>query len=148
MFHSKILYKRFHKQHHSFRGTIGAAAEYAHPVEVVVANQIPTVGLLLGIGAHPLVQAVWVMLLLGQTYEVHSGYDFTDSWACRVGLLNGGSTFHDHHHTANMGNFGAEHMDWLFGTMDHYCRGGGEIGYRKERGTKALPGEKEKKKSI
>lgn len=135
MFHSKALYKTFHKQHHAFRGSVGAAAEFAHPVEVVVANQIPTVGLLLGVGAHPLVQAVWLILRLLQTYEVHSGYDFTDSWACRLGLLNGGSSFHDHHHTANMGNFGAEHMDWLFGTMDHYCRAGAEEGYRKDRGT-------------
>lgn len=62
-------------------------------------------------------------------------YDFTDTVLCKVGLLNGGAAFHDHHHTANMGNFGAEHMDWLFGTMDHYCRIGGEDGYRRERGT-------------
>lgn len=135
LFHASFLYKTFHKQHHAFRGSVGAAAEFANPVEVVLANQIPTVGLLLGIGAHPLVQAVWLVLRLLQTYEVHSGYDFTDTWASRTGVLNGGCSFHDHHHTANMGNFGAEHFDWLFGTMDHYCRGGEEEGYRRERGT-------------
>uniref|UniRef100_A0A7S0J978 Fatty acid hydroxylase domain-containing protein n=1 Tax=Calcidiscus leptoporus TaxID=127549 RepID=A0A7S0J978_9EUKA len=134
-FHHKLLYKAFHKQHHAFRGSVGAAAEFAHPVEVVVANQLPTVGFLLGVGAHPLLQAAWLALRLTQTYEVHSGYDFTDTWLCRVGLLNGGCAFHDHHHTANMGNFGSEHMDWLFGTMDHYCRGRCAEGYRRERGT-------------
>ena len=135
LFHHKSLYKTFHKQHHAFRGSVGAAAEFAHPVEVVVANQIPTVGFLLGVGAHPLVQAAWLTLRLTQTYEVHSGYDFPDSWLCKVGMLSGGCSFHDHHHTANMGNFGAEHMDWLFGTMDHYCRAGSEEGYRRDRGT-------------
>lgn len=135
IFHTKALYKVFHKQHHAFRGSVGAAAEYANPVEVLIANQIPTVGLLLGIGAHPLVQIAWLIVRLLQTYEVHSGYDFTDTWACKVGIVNGGAAFHDHHHTANMGNFGAEHMDWLFGTMDHYVKGGEEEGYRRERGT-------------
>lgn len=35
-FHCKALYATFHKQHHEFAGTIGAAAEYANPVETVV----------------------------------------------------------------------------------------------------------------
>jgi hypothetical protein len=34
----------------------------------------------------------------------------------------------------NMGCFGAEHMDWLFGTMDHWVRDGGEHGYLEKRG--------------
>jgi len=44
LLHSKALYKRFHKKHHTFRGSVGAAAEYAHPVEVILSNQIPTIG--------------------------------------------------------------------------------------------------------
>ena len=32
-----------------------------------------------------------------------------------------------------MGNFGAEHTDWLFGTMDHYLRDGGSRGYLQKR---------------
>ena len=34
LFHHPFLY-RFHKQHHSYVGTVGFAAEYAHPVEQV-----------------------------------------------------------------------------------------------------------------
>ena len=57
--------------------------------------------------------------------QVHSGYDFTDTWLGRVGIFATDSAHHDHHHTANQGNFGAEHTDWLFGTMDHYLNVGG-----------------------
>ena len=46
------------------------AAEFAHPVEVILSNQVPTVGLVLGLGAHPLVQLAWIALRLAQTYEV------------------------------------------------------------------------------
>lgn len=37
----------------------------------------------------------------------------------------------------NMGCFGAEHMDWLFGTMDYWVRDGGEQGYLEKRGVHA-----------
>ena len=131
--HCRLLYARFHKQHHAFRGSVGAAAEFANPVEVVISNQIPTVGLMLGVGAHPLLQSVWLILRLTQTYEVHSGYAFDDTWIGRLGITANGMAFHDHHHTVNMGNFGAEHMDWLFGTMDYYVRDGEEKGYFEKR---------------
>ena len=55
LLHHRALYARFHKQHHEFKGTVGAAAEYAHPFEVVLSNQIPTLGFMLGVGAHPLI---------------------------------------------------------------------------------------------
>lgn len=133
LMHSRLLYARFHKQHHTFRGSIGAAAEFAGPTEQIVSNNFPTLGGLLLVGAHPLIQLVWVFMRLTQTYEVHSGYDFSHTWLKRVGLLTGGSTFHDHHHTVNCGSFGAVHMDWLFGTMDHYVRDGGHDGYLAKR---------------
>lgn len=78
-------------------------------------------------------QGVWIILRLTQTYEVHSGFDFSDTLLAKVGLLAGGANFHDHHHTVNMGNFGALHTDWLFGTMDHYLAAGGREGYIGQR---------------
>jgi methylsterol monooxygenase len=112
---------------------VGIAAEFANPVEIILSNQIPTIGLVLAMGAHPLVQAAWLVLRLSQTYEVHSGFAFDASLAGSVGLAACGASFHDHHHTVNMGNFGAEHMDWLFGTMDHWVRDGRERGYLEKR---------------
>ena len=85
-------------------------------------------------GTHPLFQGVWLLIRLFQTYEVHSGYSFHNTLLGKSGLLNGEASFHDHHHTMNLGNFGAEHMDWLFGTMDHYVRDGREQGYLAKHG--------------
>ena len=111
-------------------------------------------------------QAVWLVLRLLQTYEGHSGFDFSDTWAGKLGLMSCDSAHHDHHHTANvrlrfplnrstlavcpcwtahhltwrmiceraqMGNFGALHTDWLFGTMDHYIKDGMHDGYVAKR---------------
>lgn len=133
LLHHRALYARFHKQHHEFKGTVGAAAEYAHPFEVVLSNQIPTLGFVLGVGAHPLICFAWLVLRLSQTYEAHSGYEFGDTLAGRWGLTSNDYGFHDHHHTVNSGNYGAEHMDWLFGTMDSYASLGGRKGYLKSR---------------
>lgn len=165
--HVPVLYALFHKQHHAFRGSVGPAAEYAHPVEILLSNHLPTVGTLLALGAHPLVQLVWIVLRLTQvcllsttrrrskrppprpphqqtpitkptddthqTYEVHSGYQLNDTLAGRLGLTANDTAFHDHHHTVNRGNFGAEHMDWLLGTMDHFVSMGGGDGYVRQR---------------
>jgi hypothetical protein len=36
LFHSKYFYAKYHKQHHEYAGTIGFAAEYAHPLEQII----------------------------------------------------------------------------------------------------------------
>jgi methylsterol monooxygenase len=130
LFHTKQLYKMFHKQHHEFAGTIGFAAEYANPVETIVSNQIPTVGGMLFFGAHPMLLLLWIALRLQQTYEAHSGYCFDGTWLDKLGISHGESAaHHDHHHTVNAGNFGGMYTDWLFGTMDNFVSMGGKRGY-------------------
>ena len=42
LFHAKAIYAYFHKQHHEYTGSMGIAAEYAHPVEQIFANMLPT----------------------------------------------------------------------------------------------------------
>ena len=135
LLHTKILYQRVHKQHHEFRGSVGYAAEYAHFVEGIVANQLPTVaGIFVLSSCHPLLFFVWIALRLQETYECHSGYCFFLTTVRPLDMLLGKSyqcVFHDFHHTYNQGHYGAFWLDWLFGTMDQYQRIGGYDGYLK-----------------
>jgi methylsterol monooxygenase len=59
------------EQHHQYNGPMGFASEYAHPVEQVISNQIPTIGGALFFGFHPLVWFVWLAWRLFITYAVH-----------------------------------------------------------------------------
>ena len=51
---------------------------------------------------------MWIVLRLTQTYEAHSGYDFSHTWLGFLGVTSNESAHHDHHHTTNLGNFGAQ----------------------------------------
>lgn len=42
LLHWKFIYPYIHKIHHTHKTTIGIAAEYAHPIEFIFANMIPT----------------------------------------------------------------------------------------------------------
>jgi sterol desaturase/sphingolipid hydroxylase (fatty acid hydroxylase superfamily) len=114
-------------------GTVGWGTEYAGFVETVLSNQLPSVGPLFARGVHPLVHVAWLILRLSQTYETHSGFALDGSLYGWLGLAARGAAFHDHHHTTNAGNFGNEHWDWVFGTMDHWVRDGCEAGYLARR---------------
>ena len=130
LFHAKSLYKHVHKQHHSYNGSIGFAAEFAAPLEQVIANQLPSIGGCLFFGAHPIVFWVWLAARLQQTYEGHSGFCFYGTLLHRVGLTNSeGCAYHDYHHSGNRGNFGSQWLDWSFGTMDSWLALGGTEGY-------------------
>ena len=106
------------RQHHKYNGSIGFAAEYAHPVEQLLSNQLPTIGGALFFGFHPLVWLVWLSWRLLQTYETHSGIAIELpaplSW---MGLTDPeGTRWHDDHHAINTGNYGSPFLDHLFGT--------------------------------
>lgn len=116
------LYARIHKQHHEYVGTMGIAAEHAHPLEQATANFFPTIGYcLLTSGTVPMTAwLTWLAVRLLETLEAHSGYDFRGTLLKQIGVLQGTAAQHDAHHTNNMGSFGQYYLDYLFGTMDLY----------------------------
>eukprot|EP01062_Namystynia_karyoxenos_P010793 TRINITY_DN1383_c0_g1_i1.p2 TRINITY_DN1383_c0_g1~~TRINITY_DN1383_c0_g1_i1.p2 ORF type:complete len:322 (+),score=112.87 TRINITY_DN1383_c0_g1_i1:89-1054(+) len=131
---SPALYRAIHKKHHEFKGTVGFAAEFAHPVEQLLANILPSVGGCIFLGRHFLVFLVWLSTRLWQTYEGHSGFYFEHALFGRLGLMHADDeAHHDFHHTVNIGNFGSCYLDRLFGTDLQWQKGGGEQGYIKPR---------------
>eukprot|EP01084_Bolivina_argentea_P028518 53005_1 len=120
--HYRSLYGFIHKQHHEYKGSIGFAAEYAHPIEGLAANFYPTLVGCLHTGAHPLIFFVYLFWRLWETYEGHSGYAFYGTWPHKYFGLTFADTalFHDYHHSRNIGNYGGHIQDWLFGTDTGY----------------------------
>jgi len=117
--HSKALYAAIHKMHHTHQTTVGIAAEYAHPVEFVLGNMLPTsVGpMILGPRAHMLTIFAWYTVRFGETLDGHCGYEF--SWSpYRLIPFSGSAEYHDFHHSVNIGNYGSFFCIWdtVFGT--------------------------------
>jgi len=119
--HHRLIYKYIHKQHHEFKTTIGIASEYAHPIEGVISNIIPTIiGPILQ-GAHLYVFLLWLFIRELETLDAHSGFKFPFSPFNFI-PFQGGADRHDFHHSHNVGNFGAFFIfwDWLCGTDVSY----------------------------
>eukprot|EP00055_Hartaetosiga_balthica_P005184 m.14813 g.14813 ORF g.14813 m.14813 type:complete len:321 (+) comp4375_c0_seq1:38-1000(+) len=126
LLHHPFLYKRFHKQHHEYKGTIGFSAEYATPLEQFLSNQLPAVVGPILFGMSSLQWGVYLFWRLWRTYEVHSGYDFSSSLPGKIGFFHGhGARYHDYHHSHNLGTYGGPanaFWDYFFNTQDHFAK--------------------------
>jgi len=126
LMHHRRLYKYVHKIHHEYSAPFGLAAEYAHPIEVLVLGT-GTVGspllycALNGGGMHIITMYIWIVLRLFQAIDAHSGYQFP--WSLNVFFpLWAGADHHDFHHQAftNCYSTSFRHWDWMLGTDTSY----------------------------
>lgn len=114
--HHPSIYKHIHKKHHLFNYSIGIAATYAHPVEDILANLIPTLGGCCFQGSHFLVLIAWVAFRLLETVDAHCGYSFPWNPFTFLPFCNNVDR-HDFHHSHNTGCYGSfGFWDWLCGT--------------------------------
>jgi sterol desaturase/sphingolipid hydroxylase (fatty acid hydroxylase superfamily) len=132
--HLPYFYKRIHKIHHEFVGTVSMAAEYTHPVEGAL-NIIPALAGALLLKTHPVIWVTFMMWRVQEGLETHSGYHFRGSFIQKyLGLTNSYSTaFHDAHHVDNKSNYGEVIWDYLFGSLDYWLEMGGIEGYLEKR---------------
>ena len=87
MLHYGPLYRRIHKLHHRYSAPFGLAAEYAHPLEILILGGGTISGPILYAWAaktwfadhwagdfHILSMYTWIVLRLFQAVDAHSGY--------------------------------------------------------------------------
>ncbi|KAH7090054.1 hypothetical protein BKA62DRAFT_586752, partial [Auriculariales sp. MPI-PUGE-AT-0066] len=90
-----------------FTAPIALSAQYAHPVEHIVANLLPIALPAQILRIHALTWYAFLAAELLETSIVHSGFDFFARLA----------EFHDLHHELFRVNFGAVGvLDWYHGT--------------------------------
>jgi sterol desaturase/sphingolipid hydroxylase (fatty acid hydroxylase superfamily) len=111
--HLPFIYSAIHKQHHEYKDSISISSEYAHPLETILSNTLPTVAgyKMLGHRTHMVTVTLWVALRIADTIDAHCGYDF--SWSpFRLLPFSGESNYHNYHHTHNTGNYASFFTLW------------------------------------
>jgi len=111
--HWRVIYPYFHKVHHTYKTTVGIASEYTHPVDFFIGSLTPGAlgAIILGKNCHFFTFLCWIMVRSGETIDGHCGYEF--SWSpYRLVPFSASATYHDFHHSHNVGNFSSFFSFW------------------------------------
>jgi len=145
LLHHPPLYKIVHKMHHEYAAPIGLAAEYAHPLEILILSMGTFLGPLIYCFAsngdlHVFTMIVWSVVRTAQAVDAHSGYDFPWSLHNFIPLWSG-AEHHDYHHQCFVGNYATSFRwcDYVFGTDTAYHT------YRKKQKMQKLSSQKNAK---
>eukprot|EP01017_Pseudomicrothorax_dubius_P014482 TRINITY_DN1689_c0_g1_i1.p1 TRINITY_DN1689_c0_g1~~TRINITY_DN1689_c0_g1_i1.p1 ORF type:complete len:369 (+),score=62.86 TRINITY_DN1689_c0_g1_i1:2-1108(+) len=125
LLHHPKIYAYIHKRHHEYVYPVSISSEYAHPIESILSNIIPSgAGIaLLGSNMHLVTQLMWMLVRVWETIDGHCGYEF--SWSpFRLLPLSGSAKYHEFHHSHNVGNYGSFFTIWdtLMMTNSNYFR--------------------------
>lgn len=111
--HTKWLYQHVHKIHHRHIDIVFYAQSFAHPLEYVFGNVLPSVvgPFILGKRIHVTTAIAWFLARNVESAEGHSGYEFP--WSpFRWVPFTPGYGYHSFHHSGNMGNYSSFFHIW------------------------------------
>lgn len=99
------LYK-YHKIHHEYEKNFSLIGQYCHPLEQLVGNIVPSMIVFMFYKTHIFVFFLWQIYKIYLSTEGHSGYEFP--WSpFRILPFIYGPSYHDFHHSKNVGNYSA-----------------------------------------
>lgn len=116
--HTPYFFSKIHKVHHEYYNSISIAAIYAHPLEYLFGNIVPTaLGFtLLGSRTHFATVLMWLSIRTFETIDGHCGYEF--SWSpYRLLPLSTSSEYHNYHHMYVEGTYSS-----FFSFWDSLCK--------------------------
>ena len=113
---NRSLYRRVHQVHHTYFAPFAFVTQYVHPCELFAVSLFSMV-LPIAIGAHPLVQWIWLLVSVQLALDTHTGYDMPITLDKLVPFgIAAGPVHHDLHHQWPRTNFQP-----FFKYLDNLC---------------------------
>lgn len=122
LLHTKPLYW-IHKIHHRYHAPIAISGAYAHPIEYLFGNILPSLlgPMILRKRMHLWAFGFWTIFRGSAAIENHSGYEFP--WSMYQAIpFKAPTEYHDFHHNRNQETYSGvlRFWDYVYGTNKQY----------------------------